>query len=91
MKREHEFDDALTLVRYLFDRAETAIEEINTYSFGLAVSLAQDSVETMLFVIARKLNAENVSNAGFDKLWKEINDVSEEPLHNVCGNGEPIR
>lgn len=47
----------LPLARYLYDRALDVVQSGNAFSFGLAVSLVQDAVETMLNEVASAVGA----------------------------------
>ena len=63
----------LVLSRFLYDRAQAALETADGFSLGLSVSLAQDAVETMLNEVGSTVNANIPQHTTFPKLWAAIN------------------
>lgn len=73
----------LLLSKYLFRKGENALKDSNSFSAGLAISLFQDSVELLLWTIAKEYPVTIKDKDGFDKLWDTVNKIEKDG--NVVG------
>lgn len=71
---EHELHRRLSLSRFLFKQAQRVLQRPVSYSWGLATSLLQDSVEIFLRVLAAHYKIEVDRFEGFDKLLNKVGD-----------------
>jgi hypothetical protein len=65
----------LIISKYLFKKGEEILQEGNPASAGLAVSLFQDSVEIMIWTIAKEVDVELKKYDSFLKIWDPIKDA----------------
>lgn len=63
------FEHQLLLSKYLFLRGSDALRENGRYSAGLAVSLFQDAVESIISTVAKELGASVPPNTTFHSYW----------------------
>ena len=68
------------MARYLFDKAESALDDSDPYSDGLAISLSQDATESLLRAVAKKARATVSRNAGIFEVWKSIEKAEGKKL-----------
>ena len=64
----------LSLPRFLFREARSALHHPGPYSGGLATSLAQDSVEMLLRILAEYGEVEIGASEPFDKLLHKVGE-----------------
>lgn len=69
--------EQVLLVKYLFERGEDALSEGNDFSTGLAVSLFQDSIELLVWTIAKEVDAKMADKAAFEFVWDSIKTGSK--------------
>ena len=71
--------DQLTISKYLLSKAEKLADELHPLSAGLAISLMQDVVESILWCVAKHVDATVNDNTSFSKFWSLVKDAHKNP------------
>jgi hypothetical protein len=69
----------LLLARFLYDEGRDMLDISNPFSCGLAISLFQDSVEILIWTIAKEREASINDNDPFTKLWDAVKVAKNNP------------
>ncbi len=64
--------EQLAISKYLLLQGEKVLEENSPVSSGLAISLFQDTVESIIWVIVKEVEADVKGNVSFEQYWKII-------------------
>ncbi len=64
--------EQLVISKYLLTKAEKILSENNPISSGLAISLFQDTVESIIWVITKEMDADITRSTHFEQFWKII-------------------
>jgi hypothetical protein len=68
----------LLLAKYLFERGTDFVRQGDSAACGMAISLFQDAVEAFLWALAKESGARLKKEAGFDGLWRAVDEALEE-------------
>jgi len=67
----------LLLAKYLYQKGNEILSRQNPISSGLAISLFQDSVEILIWTIAKEFEASVNDNEPFFRLWDSIKSAKK--------------
>lgn len=72
----------LEISKYLFQKGREELKKKDSLSSGLAVSLFQDSIEILLWTIAKHVEADVREKEAFEAYWEKIKTAKNNPQRN---------
>lgn len=73
--------EQLAVSKYLLQKGEKILSENSPVSSGLAISLFQDAVESIIWTIAKEVEAEVKGNVSFEQFWNIIPQAKKNTQH----------